>query len=64
MTENLDYASLLRDTKIRNTQTSETGTLTARGNGLVEITLTSGPDAGDEITMSPAECITYWRKEN
>lgn len=60
--ENLSYASLIRRTSVRNTQTGETGTITAAANMLVEITLSSGPDAGTEITMSPAEAITFWRK--
>jgi hypothetical protein len=60
-TENLNYAGLIRNTKVQNTQTSEHGVITASGNGLVGITLTDGLDAGEEITMSPAEAITYWR---
>ena len=56
----MQYADLYKGRKVRNTQTGEFGTITGTANSLVEITLTSGPDEGDEITMSPAEAMTYW----
>lgn len=58
----LNYASLTQGRAIRNTQTSETGVITGTGNGDVVITLTSGPDADELITVRPDEAISFWRK--
>lgn len=58
----LDYASLINRTSVRNAHSGETGVITGAANGLVEITLDSGPDAGYETTIAPGEVIANWRK--
>lgn len=56
----MQYADLYRGRKVRNTHTYEFGEITGAANALVEITLTSGPDAGEEITMPPQEAMENW----
>lgn len=60
-TENLTYATLTVGTAIRSVHTDERAEIISNENGTVEIELTSGPDRGKTVTMSPAEVITYWR---
>lgn len=62
MNDSLTYGDLSIGREIRNPHTNESAKITALGNALVEITLTDGPDAGEEVTMSPAEVATYWHK--
>jgi len=63
-TTRLDYAALINATPVVNVFTEEVGQITAAANGCVEITLTEGPDKGVELTMTPGEAISCWRKVN
>lgn len=56
----LTYGDFKIGRKIQNTQNHEFAEITALGNGLVELTITSGPDEGKEIPMSPEEVQTLW----
>lgn len=58
----LEYASLTVDRAVRSIQTGETATITGTGNGDVVLELTSGPDAGELVTLTPDQVIQYWRK--
>lgn len=58
----LTYGDLSIGRKVQNIFTGEQGEITALGNGLVEITLTSGPDSGEEITGPPIQVATTWHK--
>jgi len=60
MNTTLTYADLSVDRVIYNRHTGEHATITALGNARVEITLTSGPDQGEEITDTPHAIASNW----
>ena len=68
--ENLTYATLLEGTEILNIHTGEHAAIDVladgarQGVGAVNPMLTSGPDKGASLVMSPTEVITHWRKVN
>jgi hypothetical protein len=66
MTENLTYADLGIDTEIVSLQTGEKAVIRSLtgDDGMLSVKIVSGPDAGDYVSMSPAEVLTYWRKVN
>lgn len=66
MNENLTYANLSIDTEIVSTQTGEQGVIRSLvgDDGMISVKIVSGSDAGEYVSMSPAEIITYWRKNN